>query len=64
MVICVDLLSCGHWAGDRREGRPTGSHPAEVGVGETPSTFRAVETIWGRSGLGVQSSRKAFVLHI
>lgn len=64
MVIHVDLLRCEHGAGDGRKGRSTGSHPAGVGVGETPSTFRAVETIWGRSGLGVHSSRKAFVLHI
>lgn len=64
MVIHVDLLRCGQWAEDGRKGRPTGSYPAGAGVGETPSTFRAVETIWGRSGLGVHSSWKAFVLHI
>lgn len=63
MVIHVDLLRCA--LGRRgRKGRSTGSHPAGVGVGETPSTFRAVETIWGRSGLGVHSSWKALVLHI
>lgn len=66
VLICVALLRCGHWAGDGWEGRATGSHLPGAEKGETygPATFSAVETIWVRSGLGVHSSRKAFILHI
>lgn len=62
-VVPVALLRCGHWAGDGGDGRATGS---QAGDDETPgpATFRAMETIWGRLGLGVHSSRKAFILHI
>lgn len=42
--------------------------PKSQGMGRVtppgPATFSAVETIWGRSGLSVHSSWKAFILHI
>lgn len=44
-----------------------GCHPFGVREGENPpgaATLRASETILGRSGLSVHSSRKAFILHI
>lgn len=65
-VVHVALLRCGHWAGDGGEGRPAGSHLPGAGEGESPgpTTFSAEETIWGRLGLSVHSSRKAFILHI
>lgn len=66
MVVDLALLRCGHWAGDGWEGGAEGSHLPRAGEGETPgpTTFSAVETIWGRLGLSVHSSWKAFILHI
>lgn len=49
-------------------GRGTaGCHPSGAREGENPpgaATLSASETILGRSGLSVHSSRKAFILHI
>jgi len=66
MVVCVALLRCERWAGDGWEGRAAGSHLPGAGEAESPgpTTFSAVETIWGRSGLSVHSSWNAFILHI
>lgn len=48
MVIHVDLLSCGHWAGDGRKGRATGSLPAGLGWVRPP----VPSELWRPSGGG------------